>query len=69
MPCWHSPSPLFGFLLDNSDNTLHNFHITGGTTKTMPAHHKVRVTVTLARGTYEFVCDFHDNMKGTLTVS
>ena len=58
------------FFLDNTDNTLHNFHIesTSGT-KTLPANHKVRFTVTLAPGTYEFLCEFHSDMKGTLTVS
>ena len=35
----------------------------------MPANHKVRYSATLAAGTYEFVCDFHNDMKGTLTVS
>jgi plastocyanin len=58
------------FFLDNTDNTLHNFHInsTSGT-ENMPANHKVRFTVTLAPGTYEFVCELHSDMKGTLTVS
>jgi plastocyanin len=58
------------FFLDNTDNTLHNFHInsTSGT-ENMPANHKVRFTVTLAPGTYEFLCDLHSDMKGTLTVS
>jgi plastocyanin len=59
------------FFLDNADNTLHNFEITraGVDAKTMPAHHKTRYTVTLAPGTYEFHCEFHDNMTGMLTVS
>ena len=58
------------FFLDNTDNTLHNFHInsTSGT-ENMPANHKVRFTVTLAPGTYEFLCNLHSDMKGTLTVS
>jgi len=42
------------FFLDNTDNALHNFHITGGGTKSMPANHKVRFSATLAPGTYEF---------------
>ncbi|MEY2459940.1 MAG: Cupredoxin-like domain [Acidimicrobiaceae bacterium] len=59
------------FFLDNADNTLHNFVITGasGAGKTMPANHKARYSVTLAPGTYEYHCDFHNDMKGTLTVS
>lgn len=57
------------FFLDNADNALHNFHITGGGTKSMPANHKVRFSATLAPGTYEFLCDLHNDMKGTLTVS
>ena len=57
------------FFLDNADNTLHNFHITGGGTKSMPANHKVRFSATLTPGTYEYVCDLHNDMKGTLTVS
>ena len=50
------------FFLDNADNTLHNFHITGGGTKSMPANHKARFSATLAAGTYEFHCDFHNDM-------
>jgi plastocyanin len=58
------------FFLDNADNTLHNFVVTGaGAGKNMPANHKTRYTATLAAGTYEFHCDFHDDMTGTLTVS
>jgi plastocyanin len=57
------------FFLDNADNALHNFHITGGGTKSMPANHKVRFSATLVPGTYEFLCDLHNDMKGTLTVS
>ena len=57
------------FFLDNADNTLHNFHITGGGTKSLPANHKVRFSATLAPGTYEYLCDLHNDMKGTLTVS
>jgi plastocyanin len=57
------------FFLDNADNALHNFHVTGGGTKSMPANHKVRFSATLEPGTYEFLCDLHNDMKGTLTVS
>ena len=37
-------------------------------TKNMPANHKTRYTVALTVGTYKFRCDFHNNMKGTITV-
>jgi plastocyanin len=59
------------FFLDNADNTLHNFDIAGDgvDAKTMPANHKTRYSVTLSAGTYEFHCDFHDDMTGTLTIS
>ncbi|HEY2812515.1 MAG TPA: cupredoxin domain-containing protein [Acidimicrobiales bacterium] len=59
------------FFLDNQDNTLHNFHIVGagGSIPNMPANHKVRVTISLNPGTYEYHCDLHDGMKGTITIS
>jgi plastocyanin len=59
------------FFLDNADTTLHNLHIVGvkGGTKDVPANHKVRFTVTLTAGTYKYKCDYHTDMKGTLTVS
>ena len=59
------------FFLDNADTTLHDFEITGVSSagKTMPANHQTRYTVTLAAGTYEFHCQFHDDMTGTLVVS
>ncbi|MCU1462554.1 MAG: hypothetical protein JWO37_2629 [Acidimicrobiales bacterium] len=59
------------FFLDNADNTLHNFHIVGvkGGTKEMPANHRTRFTASVAAGTYKYRCDYHTDMKGTLTVS
>jgi plastocyanin len=65
------PSGKVSFFLDNADNALHNLHIVGvkGGTKTMPANHKARLTVTLSAGTYKYKCDYHTDMKGTLTVS
>ena len=59
------------FFLDNADSTLHDFEITGvgSDGKNMPANHQTRYTVTLAAGTYEFHCQFHDGMTGTLVVS
>jgi plastocyanin len=65
------PSGRVSFFLDNADNTLHNLHIAGvkGGTKTMPANHKARFTVKLSPGTYKYKCDYHTDMKGTLTVS
>ncbi|MDT4938326.1 MAG: Cupredoxin-like domain [Pseudonocardiales bacterium] len=65
-----APSGRVGFFLDNADNALHDLHIVGvkGGTKTMPAHHKARFVVTLPAGAYKFMCDYHSDMKGTLTV-
>ena len=65
------PHGQVSFFLDNADNTLHNLHILGVTdgTKTMPANHKTHFTVALAAGAYKYRCDYHSDMKGTLTVT
>jgi plastocyanin len=57
------------FYVDNHDAVLHNLHVKKVGSFTVPSGHAARKTFDLAPGTYEFVCDFHDTMKGTLTVS
>lgn len=58
------------FFFDNKDILLHNFHIKGvGSAVLLPAGHQVRHSFDLQPGTYEYVCDLHTDMKGTLTVS
>jgi plastocyanin len=64
------PSGQVTFFLNNTDNTLHDFHIVGVKEgdKDMPANHQVALTVNLTPGTYKYKCDLHNNMTGTLTV-
>jgi plastocyanin len=58
------------FFLDNRDASLHNFHVKGADTVSLPAAHSARKTMRLAAGTYTYVCDLHpDTMEGKLTVT
>jgi plastocyanin len=57
------------FYLKNQDLQLHNFHIKGASAVMLPASHSAEHTFNLPRGTYSYVCDFHSDMRGTLTVN
>ncbi len=58
------------FFVKNKDAVLHNLHVKGVGTLSLPAGHSARKTFTIVAGTYEYVCDYHaDDMKGTLTVT
>jgi plastocyanin len=58
------------FYVKNRDAVLHNFHLKGIGTLSVPASHAARATFTIPAGTYTYVCDYHpDDMKGTLTSS
>jgi plastocyanin len=57
------------FFLRNRDAVTHNFHIEGVGTASLPAAHQTRKTFTLVAGSFKYVCDYHTDMKGTLTVT
>ena len=64
-----APAGRVTFFADNKDTVLHNFHVKDVGTITMPASHAASGTFDLKAGTYEYVCDLHTDMKGTLTVT
>lgn len=63
------PAGRVTFYADNEDTVLHNFHVKNADTIWMPASHAASGAMDLKAGTYEFVCDVHPDMKGTLTVT
>lgn len=64
-----APAGKITFFADNEDTFLHNFHVKDVGTISMPASHAASGTYDVKAGTYEYVCDLHPDMKGTLTVT
>lgn len=64
-----APAGRITFFADNEDTYLHNFHVKGVGTISMPASHAASGTYDVKAGSYEYVCDLHPEMKGTLTVT
>lgn len=64
-----APAGRVTFYADNRDTVLHNFHVKDVGVFSMPASHAASGTFELKAGTYEYVCDLHPDMKGTLTVT
>lgn len=61
-------------VVDNRDDGVnHNLHLTdapdGPKTDLEPGPVRQELAVSLEAGAYEYVCDIHPNMVGTLTVS
>lgn len=72
--CLRAPAGALTIVVDNQDEGQnHNVHLPdapGSPASTLmqgPATSELGVT--LQPGTYEFICDIHPNMVGTLTVS
>jgi plastocyanin len=64
-----APAGRVTFYADNEDTVLHNFHVKDAGTIWMPSSHAASGVMELKAGSYEFLCDVHPDMKGTLTVT
>lgn len=57
------------FFVRNQDAVPHNFRIRTAGELSIPAGHQARKTFFLTPGTYTYVCDYHPDMEGSLTVT
>lgn len=64
-----APAGRVTFYADNRDAVLHNLHVKGVGTISMPASKAAAGTFEVKAGTYDYVCDLHLDMKGVLTVT
>ena len=66
------PGPLTIEVDNRDDGQNHNVHLPDApgspATELAPGPSRQELEVDLASGAYEFVCDIHPNMVGTLTV-
>lgn len=72
--CLRAPAGALTIVVDNQDDgDNHNIHLPDApespSTDLVQGPSTTELDVTLARGAYEFICDIHPNMVGTLTVT
>lgn len=72
--CLEATAGELTIVVDNRDDGVnHNLHLTdapdGPKTDLEPGPVRQELAVSLEAGAYEYVCDIHPNMVGTLTVS
>lgn len=71
--CLRSPAGPLTIVVDNRDDGVnHNVHLSSAegspATDLEPGPSRQELEVDLSDGSYEFICDLHPNMVGTLTV-
>ena len=71
--CLRAPAGALTIVVDNQDDgDNHNVHLPDApespATDLVQGPSTTELNVTLAPGAYEFICDIHPNMVGTLTV-